>query len=148
MQKAIEKVTQANFEAWLAMGLKLWPENHDEEARALFTTLLRKSNEEAFIYKHNNQYIGFINMSLRYDYVEGTDSSPVGYVEGIYVEEAFRGRGIAHELLKAGEVWARDRGCTQLASDCELHNDPSLKFHKAVGFTEVNRLVCFVRDIE
>lgn len=32
----------------------------------------------------------FANVSLRYDYFGGTDFSPVGYLEGIFVKEAFR----------------------------------------------------------
>ncbi len=38
---------------------------------------------------------GFAQCQLRRDYVEGTSSSPVGYLEGIYVDEARRHRGHA-----------------------------------------------------
>ncbi|MGL4798787.1 MAG: aminoglycoside 6'-N-acetyltransferase, partial [Cellulosilyticaceae bacterium] len=80
---------------------------------------------------------------LRYDYVEGTESSPVGYLEGIYVDEKHRMQGMARQLLKYCEKWAREQGCAEFASDCELDNTESLRFHLKVGFIEANRMICF-----
>ena len=91
--------------------------------------------------------IGFAQCGLRRDYVEGADSSPVGYLEGIYVEEAYRRKGYARLLLTACEIWAREQGCTEFASDCELANGESLRFHLSVGFEEANRIICFVKKL-
>jgi len=79
--------------------------------------------------------------------VEGTDSSPVGYLEGIFVEEAYRNKGHAKELLKQCEIWAKDMGCTEFASDCELTNTGSLAFHLKMGFEEANRVICFTKKL-
>lgn len=91
--------------------------------------------------------MGFINLSIRVDYVEGSNSTPVGYVEGIYVMDGYRKQGIATKLLKQGEVWAKDHGCTQMASDIEIPNAISYDFHLSVGFQEANRIICFIKDI-
>lgn len=72
---------------------------------------------------------------------------PVGYLEGIFVQEAFRQRGFARELLSACEKWAKESGCTEFASDCELENMGSLQFHMAVGFNEANRIICFTKQL-
>ena len=79
--------------------------------------------------------------------MEGTDSSPVGYLEGIYVAEEYRKHGIARELLAACERWAKEKGCTEFASDCELDNTQSLQFHLNVGFEEANRIICFTKKL-
>ena len=79
--------------------------------------------------------------------MEGTDSSPVGYLEGIYVEEDCRKQGIARALLAACENWAKTKGCTEFASDCELDNTQSLRFHLNVGFIEANRIICFTKKL-
>ena len=84
---------------------------------------------------------------LRHDYVEGTDSSPVGYLEGIFVMEKYRKRGIAKELLKNCQKWAQEQGCGEFASDCEIMNEDSLRFHLHVGFEEVNRIICFTKKL-
>ena len=80
-------------------------------------------------------------------YVEGTHSSPVGYLEGIFIKAEYRNHGFAKELLKECEKWAKEKGCTEFASDCELDNDDSFRFHRAMEFEEANRIICFKKDI-
>ena len=84
---------------------------------------------------------------MRHDYVEGTSSSPVGYLEGIYVLPDHRHEGVARQLLKECERWAKSKGCSEFASDCELTNTESLQFHLNVGFEEANRIICFTKRI-
>ena len=91
--------------------------------------------------------VAFMSLSLRHDYVEGTDSSPVGYLEGIYVKPDFRKSGIAAEMVEFAKEWVVSKGCTELASDCELDNEDSRLFHSKIGFEEANRIVCFVMKI-
>ncbi len=55
--------------------------------------------------------------------------------------------GYAKELLTACEAWARAKGCKEFASDCELENIKSFQFHKAMGFEEANRIICFVKKL-
>ena len=91
--------------------------------------------------------IGFAQCQLRRDYVEGCSTSPVGFLEGIYVEPSARRLGVAQALLRACEDWARNAGCTEFASDCELPNTDSLAFHLRLGFTEANRIICFIKKL-
>ena len=63
------------------------------------------------------------------------------------VAEEYRSRGIAREMLAACENWAREQGCREFASDCELSNAQSLRFHLKVGFTEANRIICFTKRL-
>ena len=95
----------------------------------------------------NDTPVGFAQCTLRTDYVEGTESSPVGYLEGVFVNAEYRGNGYAKELLLACENWAKNMSCTEFASDCELDNMASFKFHIAAGFDEANRIICFRKRI-
>lgn len=116
----------------------------------LQTELLAKitTNEsEIFIAYNDNIPVGVAQCGLRRDYVEGTGSTPVGYLEGVYVIEKFRNKGIATMLCKVCEEWALTIGCKEFASDCELNNRESLEFHLSVGFTESNRIICFTKKI-
>ena len=127
---------------------KLWSGDSIKELEEEFLESLDIKNEELFIYEMDNVgIIAFIQLALRYDYVEGCNSSPVAYIEGIYVEEEYRRNGIAQELVRAAENWGKDHGCTEIASDCELYNVMSIDFHKSAGFIEENRVVCFKKDI-
>ena len=91
--------------------------------------------------------IGFCEISLRSDYVEGTEGGAVGYVEGVFVLPEYRGRHIARELIRCGEDWARARGCAEFASDCMLDNVDSLRFHLRVVFEETGRNIHFVKRL-
>ena len=129
------------------LAIQMWPDNTVEELAKEFEKLTVSEECAIFICLIENQAIGFAQCQLRHDYVEGTESSPVGYLEGIFVKANYRKNGCARELLLAYEIWAKDMGCTEFASDCELDNIGSLKFHIAMGFDEANRIICFKKNI-
>ena len=129
------------------LALKLWPENDYEELLKEMTELLADHKALLLFASDQDNAVAFAHCQLRHDYVEGTDSSPVGYLEGIYVEESYRMKGIARSLLTQCEKWAKDNGCHEFASDCELDNTDSFKFHLNAGFTEANRIICFTKKI-
>lgn len=143
----IRKAEEKDAATVAALAGKLWPGHSVEELEAEVTTLLQKEDAAVFLLCCGEEAAGFAQCGLRRDYVEGTSSSPVGYLEGIYVDEPARGRGAARQLLHACENWARDRGCREFASDCELDNETSRLFHLAAGFEEVNRIICFTRKL-
>ncbi len=77
--------------------------------------------------------------------MDGTETSPAGYLEGIRVrEDAYRAGG-ARKLLTACETRAKAQGCTEFASDCEPDDTDSRRFHRAVGFAKANRIAAFVK---
>ena len=129
------------------LACKLWPDNTVEEMCAEMGEILAKTDSAFFLAYVEDVPIGFAQCQLRYDYVEGTDSSPVGYLEGIYVASEYRKQGVAKGLLSACESWAKSKGCTEFASDCELENVQSLQFHLNVGFEEANRIICFTKKL-
>jgi aminoglycoside 6'-N-acetyltransferase I len=90
---------------------------------------------------------GFAEISVRSDHVEGTSSAPVPYLEGWYVRQQYRGKGIGRGLLKFVEEWAVACGFRELASDAELWNEHSIRLHAQLGFSEVGRTVHFVKSL-
>lgn len=131
--------------AWLAC--LLWPHHTLLEMEEEMEGFLSYPNSAIFLVVEDGAAVGFAQTSLRHDYVEGSDHSPTGYLEGIYVMEAYRSRGFASALLAACEDWAREQNCFQFASDCEISNSSSLVFHLNCGFTEANRIICFIKDL-
>lgn len=147
MELAIVRGDAANLDAQAALALRLWPDNALESLKEECRELLASERDAVFLAKADGRFVGFLHVSLRVDYVEGSRSSPVGYVEGIYVEEAFRKRGVARALVAAGERWAMSRGAVQFASDAELDNEASQVFHRKLGFREAGRIVAFIKDL-
>lgn len=143
----IQKATEKDAGAIASLALQLWPDNTLAEFTEEFSTLASEPEAAVFLAFDGETPIGFAQCQLRHDYVEGTDSSPVGYLEGIFVTEAYRRMGYAKLLLAACEVWAKKLGCREFASDCELHNKDSLRFHLNAGFQEANRIICFTKQL-
>ena len=129
------------------LACKLWPDNTVEEMCSEMEEIIAKPDAAFFLAYAEDTPVGFAQCQLRHDYVEGTDSSPVGYLEGIYVADGYRKQGIAKELLAACENWAKIKGCAEFASDCEQDNVQSLQFHLNVGFEEANRIICFTKKL-
>ena len=125
------------------LAIKLWTDHDPAELESEFRQLCRNDEAACFIKYAGGEPAAFAQCQLRHDYVEGTDSSPVGYLEGVFVSERYRRKGFAAELLAECEKWALEKGCREFASDCGLDNEDSLKFHLSMGFEEANRIICF-----
>lgn len=142
------EAAEGDHEAWLALASKLWPDTTPPELQEEFMHLLLSSDEHAFFAKCPEQgTIGFVAVAIRHDYVEGATTSPAGYLEGIYVEEAFRRAGVGRQLLALGEKRLFDKGCRQIGSDTWLDNQQSQAFHKRSGFREEAVLVHYLKEI-
>ena len=144
----IEEIYEKHIPQVTAMVIKLWPDCSYQEAFKNCFEILNSSNNNIFVAKANEDYIGFIQLSLRTDYVEGTITSPVLYIEGLYIEPLYRNQGVASRLVRKSEDWGLEQNCTEMASDAEWNNTESIEFHKSIGFKEVNRIVCFTKTIE
>lgn len=121
----------------------IWPEHTEEELERILAEYMGSNDSAVFAEKTDGVFAGVALCCLRHDYVEGCDTSPVGYLEGVSVDESCRHRGIAARLVAECENWAKEKGCSEFASDCELSNTASLRFHLSIGFQEENRLICF-----
>ena len=129
------------------LAVQMWTGHDPDELSREFRELVRSEDAACFLRYADGVPVAFAQCQLRRDYVEGTDSSPVGYLEGIFVSEGYRRRGFAAELLAACEAWAAEKGCAEFASDCELDNEDSRRFHMATGFQEANRIICFRKEL-
>jgi len=147
MNLTITKAEEKNALTVAGLAIQMWEDNVLEELAAELAEIISSHEAAVFLGTIDGQAIGFAQCQLRHDYVEGTETSPVGYLEGIFIEEGYRRKGFAKQLLTACETWAKEQGCTEFASDCELTNTESLKFHLGLGFEEANRVICFKKKL-
>lgn len=144
----IKRCTLLDHEGWLPLRDALWPDSaseNDQDARAILG-----APERYLVLNFVNEYgdaLGFAEASIRADYVNGTSTSPVAFLEGLYVRPDSRGQGIARQLGAGVQQWAEEMGCTELASDAQLDNQGSHAMYKALGFTETERVVYFLKPL-
>lgn len=125
----------------------LWSKNELGTLKEEFKSYLDDKHACILLAFDKEKAIGFAQCQLRFDYVEGTKTSPVGYLEGIFVKESHRNNGYARELVKACERWAEEQGCIEFASDCSIDNEESLAMHLRLGFMEAGRIICFKKSL-
>ena len=127
-----------------ALYLDLSAEFHDEE----MSSIRRSPDKDCRVALADDGVVtGFVEVSLR-NFVDGCLTSPVGYIEGIFVKPAYRGQGIGERLVSAATEWAKSKGCVEMATDSELDNTDAQTFHKRMGFVETYRVVEFKKSIE
>ena len=143
----IRKASKNDIITIANLAVLMWNNASVDDLANEFSELLSRDNAQIFLEYENDIPVGFAQCQLRSDYVEGTETTPVGYLEGIFILENYRNRGYAKELLNECEKWAKDKGCKEFASDCEIDNDNSFKFHMAMNFTEANRIICFTKKL-
>lgn len=147
MNEVIRRATVEDARAVAELAVQMWTSHSVQELTEQFREVLADSACAVYLMLVDNQAVGFSQCGLRVDYVEGTGTSPVGYLEGIFIAERYRNRGLAQRLLACCEDWAREQGCSEFASDCELDNEISRLFHLSVGFAEANRIICFTKKL-
>jgi len=134
---------------WLTLRAQLWP--HCSQARHLaeMSEFIATPHKFAQYIEFNGAGapVGFVEASLRTDHVNGTTSSPVAFLEGIYVVPEARRQGIARKLVACIEQWAISAGCTEFASDAPLDNLQCHRMHMALGFHETSRVVFFKKPL-
>lgn len=143
----IEPLTIHNLRQLSELVMELWEDCEIEEEFENYKKVINSENEICYLGKIQENYAAFVHVSVRHDYVEGAADLPVAYIEGIYVKPNYQNQGIAKRMMTAAENWARQKGFKQLASDALLTNSAGIDFHKKIGFQEVERIVCFIKDI-
>ena len=146
----LERVTAATIGEWVALRQALWPEAPKDELADQAAELLKKESAAvAFLLRDvTNAVAAFAEATIRVDYVNGCSTSPVAFLEGIYVRPERRRRGATRLLCHAVEAWARQQGCRELASDANIENAISHLMHEALGFRESERVVCYHKRID
>lgn len=145
---SIKPCTSVEQAGWLQLRMALWPAHRDEHLPEMEELCAQPGRYAQFIaYSSAGEHQGLVEVALRSDYVNGTESSPVGFLEGLYVAPAFRRQGIAAQLVQVAEQWAKKQGCSEMASDALLENTASHAMHRALGFDETERVVYFRKPL-
>lgn len=132
-----------DLDHYAVMRHALWPHLSVEEHKAELESGASDAAATFIALSPEGRPVGFVEATIRTDYVNGCSTSPVVFVEGLYVAPDFRRRGLARELVRQVENWGQEAGCRELASDTELENHGSRAAHLAMGFEETEKVVYF-----
>ena len=139
----VRRYEPADRREYQRMREALWPDCSDADNDAWFA---RPDATTFLAVRDDGTLCGFVEVGAR-KYADGCDSSPVGYIEGWWVDADVRQRGVGRALLQAAEDWSRAMGYTEMASDALIDNTVSHSAHQRCGYEEVERLVVFRKTL-
>ena len=144
----IRPAQQTDTQAWSQMRTQLWPDTPDNHLGELAAYFNGESIDivAAFIAELDGKAIGFIELNIR-NFAEGSRNDKVPYLEAWYIAPEYQGKGFGKQLMAHAEQWAKAQGFNELASDTEITNTKSIALHKALGFIETERVVCFLKKL-
>lgn len=150
---SIRAAQQGDEDELAELRARLWPDGTVEEHRGEVQKLIQSGMSGTLpavvlvAIDASEGLAGFLEVGLR-SHADGCDvARPVGYVEGWFVREEFRGRGIGGQLMKAAEGWSRAQNCREIASDALVDNMESREAHSALGYEVVDLCVHFRKGL-
>ena len=145
----IRSTTDTDDPEWLTLRSEFIP----EETVAAQRVFLRRFRDESFAFRAfvasepDSGLLGFAEVSIRTDFVNGCKHRPALFLEGIYTRPEQRGRGVARALCEAAGRWGVEQGCREFASDVYIDDERSLAAHRGLGFEETERVVYFRKPL-
>ena len=95
---AIEPCADPGDPGWLALRAALWPDTSEAEHRAEMAAQFAAGPGRfaQFVARDaHGRAVGLAEAALRVDHVNGCDSAPVAFLEGLYVAHVARRSGVA-----------------------------------------------------
>jgi aminoglycoside 6'-N-acetyltransferase I len=144
----VRRVRPDDAAEWKRMRDVLWPGISAMTHETDMAEFLRnETNQAVFVIDRETGLLGgFLETGTRKN-ADGCETSPVGYIEGWYVDPDLRQAGWGRALVMAAEVWCRSCGYAEIASDCLHDNEVSLDAHIALGYEETDRLIHFRKSL-
>ncbi len=140
----IRCTTDAKDRDWLLLRGEFFPEDFPGDHQQFLQSLDPAGQFTAFVANdEQDQLMGFAEVAIRRDYVNGCQHRPALFLEGIFVRSQFRGQGVARALCNAAAQFGVENGCLEFASDVLIDDHDSLAAHAHLGFAETERVVYF-----
>lgn len=133
---------------WLRLREALWPHQSPEQnAQEMSDILTHFAEMPVFVAEcPNGKLCGLMEIAI-HTAARGCNTDKIGYLEAWYVDPEWRGHGVGRQLVEAAEAWARNQGCTEMASDTMEDYPLSPAAHAALGYQEVGRDIFFRKTL-
>lgn len=140
----IRSTTDPRDADWLQLRGEFFPEDFPGEHQQFLEGLESTGRFTAFVAStESGTLLGFAEVAIRQDFVNGCQHRPALFLEGIFVRPELRGQGVAKALIAAAAEFGSSNGCKEFASDVFIDDHDSLAAHSRLGFVETERVVYF-----
>ncbi|MEP6680792.1 MAG: GNAT family N-acetyltransferase [Chloroflexota bacterium] len=87
--------------------------------------------------------IGWLHVTL----LRGLEDDARVHIMGLVIDDQQRSAGIGHELLAAGEAWAREQGVRRMSVYSRQTRERAHRFYEREGYALVKRSYYFEKEL-
>ena len=139
MHILIRKISSEDVEAITALTEQLGYAFAPEQMLLHIKNVLSHDDTDAFVAEHEGRVIGWIGLAYRIQ----IESAPFCEINGLVVDEAFRGNKIGRSLIEKAKSWTRENGCDRLRLRTNVTRHDAHRFYSSLGFNEVKQQKVF-----
>lgn len=107
------------------------------------TAVLDSHDHTAFVALIETKIVGWIGAAQAIM----IEVPPHCEINGLVIDENFRGRGVGKLLIEKVKQWAREKGNDKLSLHCNIIRADALFFYEHLGFIEIKQQKNFVIKI-
>lgn len=132
MEFTVREIKQSDSTAVTQLTVQLgYPLTEEEIARNIRVVIASKSHS-AFVAEHGQKVVGWIGVSQAIM----IEFNPYCEINGLVIDENYRGKGIGKLLIDRAKQWAREKGNTTLRVRCNVIRREAHQFYQQLGFKE------------
>lgn len=133
----IRHITLKDIPEIIKLYLGIWKDDKTNVKELKKYFLKKIKNKEGFVALEENKIVGFIGFSKEYFKIvcsKRKSFQDSDYLDWVFVDKNYRGKGIAETLIKKFEQDAKKRKVRRIFSTTILKNKPALNLHKRLGY--------------
>ena len=107
------------------------------------TAVTQSNDHTAFVAIDENKIVGWIGVA----YTIMLEVMPHCEINGLVIDENYRGKGVGKLLIENVKQWAKQKGVDKLSLHCNIKRTAANLFYRHLGFIEVKQQKNWVLDI-
>ena len=132
MEFTIREIKQSDSAAVTKLTAQLGYALSEEEIGRNMSLVIQSQSHSAFVAEYEKKVIGWIGVSqaIMIEY------NPFCEINGLVIDENYRGKGVGKLLIDQAKQWTRDKGNATLRVRCNVIRKEAHIFYQRLGFKE------------
>jgi len=132
MEITIRQISPSDLTAIKSLSQQLGYSLSEEQTLQNIKAVLGNNDHNAFVAVCENKVVGWIGMTQALM----LELPPHCELNGLVIDENYRGHGIGKLLIEKAKEWAREKGNDKLCLHCNVIRTETHLFYQHLGFVE------------
>ena len=135
----IRRIIAEDAEAVNALSRQLGYPLSKEQTLKNINEVLGSNEHDAFVAVHENKIAGWIGLAQAIM----IELPPHCEINGLVVDENYRGKGVGKLLIEKARQWAKEKGNSKMSLHCNVKREEAHLFYRHLGFSEIKKQTNF-----